>query len=67
MINTLHRLVTSTFIENTNNNPVVNHNDGCKNNNCILNLEWCSIKQNNQHNHNIGLIKRLQEKLDNMI
>lgn len=59
----LHRLVASTFIENTYDKQVVNHIDGCKTNNCVLNLEWCSVKENNQHNHNIGLINVYTRKI----
>lgn len=53
----LHRLVASTFLENPKLKPVVNHIDGNKTNNCVSNLEWVTIKENNQHNHNISLIK----------
>lgn len=59
----LHRIVASTFIENVNNKPVVNHIDGNKTNNNVSNLEWCSIKENNQHNHNVGLIKPFTRKI----
>ena len=52
----LHRLIASTFITNLHNKPVVNHIDGCKTNNCVTNLELCTIKENNQHNYNAGLI-----------
>ena len=59
----LHRLIASTFITNLDNKPVVNHIDGCKTNNCVTNLEWCTIKENNQHNHNTGLIKMFTRKI----
>jgi len=53
----LHRLIASTFIDNSENKPAVNHIDGNKTNNHANNLEWVTIQENNQHNHNIGLIK----------
>jgi hypothetical protein len=59
----LHRLVASTFLENKENKPIVNHIDGCKINNCVTNLEWCTIKENNQHNHNAGFIKVYTRKI----
>ena len=59
----LHRLVASTFLETFNNNHIVNHIDGNKTNNCVFNLEWCTIKQNNQHNHNVGLIKKFTRRI----
>lgn len=59
----LHRLVASTFIENIENKLVVNHIDGCKTNNWLTNLEWCSVQENNQHNHNVGLIKCFTRKI----
>jgi len=59
----LHRLVASTFIENPDNKPVVNHIDGNKINNSLENLEWVTVQENNQHNHNVGLIKCFTRKI----
>jgi len=59
----LHRIVASTFIDNTYSKDVVNHIDGNKLNNSSNNLEWCTVKENSQHNHNIGLIKTFKRKI----
>jgi len=59
----LHHLVASTFIENPHLKPVVNHIDGNKTNNSVVNLEWVTILENNQHNHNVGLIKCFTRKI----
>ena len=47
----IHRLTALTFIKNLKNHPVVNHKDKNKLNNNVDNLEWCTIKYNNQHGH----------------
>ena len=59
----LHRLVALTFIPNLQNKPFVNHIDGNKINNKVYNLEWVTCAENNQHNHNIGLIKCFTRKV----
>jgi hypothetical protein len=45
----IHRLVAQTFLSNPNNYPVINHKDEDKTNNCVDNLEWCSISYNNAY------------------
>lgn len=45
----IHRLVAQTFILNFDNLPIVNHKDENKTNNCVDNLEWCSVKYNTNY------------------
>ena len=51
----VHRLVAETFIPNPNNLSDVNHKDGCKTNNILSNLEWCSHSDNQKHAYKNGL------------
>lgn len=51
----VHRLIASSFIENPESLPVVNHIDGNKHNNSLSNLEWCSYADNNKHAHKVGM------------
>lgn len=51
----LHRLVALTFIPNPMNKPTVNHKDGNKSNNSLLNLEWATREENMQHAYDLGL------------
>lgn len=58
----IHRLVAIAFIPNPNNYPCVNHIDCNKENNNADNLEWCTYKQNNNHNNH-----ELKRKITNVI
>jgi len=45
----VHRLVATAFIPNSNNLPEVNHIDEDKTNNNDWNLEWCTKLHNRNH------------------
>lgn len=49
-----HRIVCQTFIPNPNNYPVINHKDCNTQNNYVDNLEWCTIKYNNNYIEKMG-------------
>lgn len=53
----IHRLVATTFLENKNNYPCINHINGNKEDNSVSNLEWCSYSHNTKEAFKTGLMK----------
>ena len=55
---TIHRLVGIHFIPNPENKKCIDHKDGDKLNNSIVNLRWVSHHENMLNVHNIGKYKK---------
>lgn len=51
----VHRIVAINFIDNPQNKETVNHKDGNKQNNNVVNLEWATVKEQNNHALKTGL------------
>lgn len=43
---TIHRLVAQAFIPNPDNKPCIDHINGCRIDNRVCNLRWCTQKDN---------------------
>lgn len=57
----LHRLIAKLFIPNPDNKPFIDHINGCKTDNKVENLRWCTYSENN----NNPITKERQSKVTN--
>lgn len=53
----VHRLIAMAYMEIPEGSDIVNHKDGNKQNNKLLNLEWCTQQENVHHAILTGLRK----------
>lgn len=54
----VNRLVAQEFVDNPNEYKFVNHKDENKKNNNANNLEWCTLKYNNNYGNRINKFKQ---------
>lgn len=52
----VHRLVAEAFLDNKDQKPTVNHRDGVKDNNNLINLEWSTDKEQSEHANKYNLV-----------
>ena len=52
----IHRMVGECYLDNVNNLPEINHEDGNKSNNRYSNLKWTTSGDNKKHAYNNGLM-----------
>lgn len=55
----VHRVIAESFIPNSQHLPCVNHKDGNKQNNSVVNLEWCTHSENTIHAYYNGLERKM--------
>ncbi len=54
----VHRLVANAFLKKIDGKDTVNHVDGCKINNNVMNLEWANHKEQMQHAVEMDLLEK---------
>ena len=60
----IHILLAKVFIPNPTDKPEVNHINGNKLDNRLINLEWVTHSENMKHAYENGLIKKAKQVID---
>lgn len=53
----VHQLVAEAFLSNDDGSPSINHKDENKKNNCVTNLEFCSVGYNNRYSKAVPVVQ----------
>lgn len=59
---TIHILVANAFLKKPDGCNSINHIDENKQNNCVENLEWCTVQENNAYGTRVERLRKTQQR-----
>lgn len=59
---TVHKLVANAFLAKPEGCDSINHIDENKQNNCVENLEWCTLQENNAYGTRVERLTKKQQR-----